>query len=156
MTTMPSVRVYADGRQFVVVSLMAGAEGQPVEVAPVYPIHLTMGRSVAYSLAQALRDTESRSRTAAYTDRVAWDGGGGRWWSHHLLRVTITWCADHISVVPDDERARLGRRAARQIRQRNAEAPEGDDDSHAVTFPMDASASQLAEWLIRALGERLS
>ena len=35
-----SIRIYASGRQFVVVPLVPGPDGLPVEVAPIHPVYL--------------------------------------------------------------------------------------------------------------------
>jgi len=137
----PSIRVYASGRQFVVVPLITGKDGALIEATPVQPVYLTMGRPVAYTLTRAVRDARAHSKTT--TDVKAWDGEGGKWWAHHLLRVTITWAGDGIEIAS-------GPRA-----KANAGAPVEGEAEERFTLPAETPASELAEWLIRHLGERL-
>ncbi len=135
----PSIRVYASGRQFVVVPLVTGEDDALLEATPVQSVYLTMGRPVAYTLTRAVRDARAHSETT--TDVKAWDGEGGKWWAYHLLRVTIAWAVDGIEITS-------GPRA-----KANAGAPSEAEER--FTLPEGTPASELAEWLIRHLGERL-
>jgi hypothetical protein len=163
MEQRPSIRVYASGRQFVVVPLATGADGEPtvlrrtpgcrrtVEVTPVHHVYLTMGRPVAHSLTQAISAAQAQSQAATGTRIAVWDGEGGRWWTHHLFRATIAWQADRIEIALGPEVPDLGGRV-----KADAEAPAEDPLQRSVVLPAGAPASEIAEWLIRALGERLS
>ena len=138
----PSIRVYASGRQFVVVPLVPGPDGLSVEAAPAHPVYLTMGRPVAVTLTRAIRSAQEQSRAAARGDIAPWDGDCGKWWAHHLLRVTVTWQPDQITIAS-------GPRV-----KANAGAPAEDETQYSV-LPVDTPAPEIAEWLIRHLGERL-
>ena len=144
MQQRPAIRVYAGGRQFVVVPLVTGLDSQPVEVAPAHPVYLTLGRPIAYVLAQAISAAKGQSRMAVHTDAVAWDGEGGRWWTHHLFRATIVWQPDQV-VISSGPRAKT-----------DAGVPTGDETLRGIVLPADTPASGIAEWLIRTLGEQLS
>ncbi len=137
----PSIRVYASGRQFVIVPLVPGPEGLPTETAPAYPVYLTMGRPVAYTLTRAIREAQAQSGAAA-GDMVTWDGEDGKWWAHALLRVTVTWEPDRITIA-----------SAPRVKA-NAGVLPADETQH-FALPADTPASGIAEWLIRHLGERL-
>jgi hypothetical protein len=137
----PSIRVYASGRQFVVVPLVPGPDGLPVEAAPAHSVYLTMGRPVAYTLTRAIRQAQAVSGAAA-GDIVTWDGDRGKWWAHSLLQVTVTWELDRIAIAS-------GPRA-----KADAGVAPGDETQHSA-LPVDTQASEIAEWLIRHLGERL-
>jgi hypothetical protein len=131
MEKLTAVRVYANAKKFVVIPLIGEAE-----VTPAQQVHLTIGRPIAYTLARALESARNRSTSTG--DIVAWDGENGTWWAHHLLHATITWSEHHIRVVPDEGR------------------PARHPQPTVATFPTDTATSQIAEWLIRQLGERLT
>ncbi len=136
----PSIRVYASGRQFVVVPLITGKDGALIGHAGTTRLP-DDGTACRLHADQAVRDARAHSETT--TDVKAWDGEGGKWWAHHLLRVTITWAVDGIEIAS-------GPRA-----KANAGAPVEGEAEERFTLPAETPASELADWLIHHLGERL-
>jgi hypothetical protein len=123
-----TVHVYSNVREFVVVPVVAGAEGAPVEITPAHHVSLARGLPTTVALALALERARDEARSAA-DGGTPWDGS--RWWDHHLLHVAVTW---------EEEQVRL--------------VPEAADDPP-VAAPPDVALSELARWLVQHLGDRL-
>ena len=138
-----SIRVYASGRKFVVVPLVERPDEHQIEAAPAHHVNLTLGRPAVLTLTKAIRSARERSTAEPSGSVVAWDGEDGRWWVHHLLSVTVTWEASRI-VITSGPRMKA-----------NAGASVQEEAFHRLELPTDTPASDIAEWLIRHLGERL-
>jgi hypothetical protein len=127
-----TIHIYANGRRFVIVPVVSNPDTESLEVEPAYAIPLTLGRPTVVRLARALRVARQvGQRGEVPADR--WDGEGGRWWSHHLLGLTLTWTENQI--------------ALEGLRER---------DSEPDIFPADTPDTTLAEKLIERLGQKLN
>lgn len=145
MSTEAKIRVYANGRRFVVVPVIStplpSSDSNPeaVEITPAHSIPLTLGRPTVVRLARALRAAKQASQ-AAEDDAPRWDGEGGRWWAHHLLGLALTWRETEIALAEI-----RGRDSARDLAH----------DLAPLTLPAETPESALAEKLIELLGQKL-
>lgn len=133
------VHVYANGRRFVVVPVVDGDGGAPIELEGGHTVPLTLGRPTVVRLSRALgaarADSEQAAAQAAAQiglPRPQWDGEDGRWWDHHLLGLAVCWAADQITITELQ-----------------------DEPPEPVLFPKETPDSVLAEQLIARLGEKL-
>lgn len=124
-----TVHVYGNVREFVVVPVVAGADGAPLEITPAHHVSLDRGLPTTVELALALERARDRALSVG-KDGTPWDGG--KWWDHHLLLVAVTWAGEQVRLVPE---------AA------------GDSP---ITAPSDVALSDLARWLIQHLGDCLA
>lgn len=136
------VHVYASGREFVVVPVLSLTPEEVVEAAPAEHVNLVIGRATVVELSRALRAAQqqclSASSVTACEGHIPWDGDTGRWWAHNLLFVVLRWCDGKLEFI------------------RQARTDGSDWEAVETTIlPAETSFTDLAEELIRALGDRL-
>ena len=152
--TDPTIHVYANGHGFVVVPVLIDAAGHEVEGTPANLAALTLGRPTTLTLTKALRSAREQSAAGQSDTCIAWDGDNGKWWAHHLFKATIVWHADAV-VITSEPRGKTSDAILPRPKQAGL-AQDDQSDAHEVSeLPADAPASEIAEWLIRHLGELL-
>ena len=131
MKTEAFAHIYANGRRFIIVPVVTRPDGQPIELDAPQTVPLTLGRPTVVRLTRALHAAKEASHQGN-PEAAPWDGESGRWWSHHLLGLTLHWGDDQVTLSGLQE-----------------------GEMTPIVFSTETPEGEIAERLIALLGEKL-